>query len=53
MAQVLSKDEILDAVATQYRNDRQFLEELNSLTWSLKVRLRSTLKPKQDESRMD
>lgn len=52
MANSPSKDEILDAVAGKYRNDLSFMEELNSLTWSLKVRLKANLK-KQNESRMD
>ena len=50
MAKDPTKDEILDAVAGKYRNDLSFMEELNSLTWSLKVRLKANLKIKNDQN---
>ena len=52
MGKCPTKDEILTAVAVDYRDDLMFLEELNSLSWSLKVRLKANLKL-QHESRMD
>jgi len=52
MSVIPTKKEILDAVAKEYRNDLFFMEELNSLTWSLKVCLKA--KPKtQSDGRMD
>ena len=50
MAKAPTQDEILDAVAGKYRNDLSFMEELNSLTWSLKVRLKANLKAENDSN---
>jgi len=54
MAQSPTREDILTAVAVNYRNDLTFLEELNSLSWSLKVRLKAQIKQNQEnEQRLD
>jgi hypothetical protein len=47
-----TKEEIMTAVAVDFRDDLPFLEELNSLSWSLKVRLKANLKSR-NEQRLD
>jgi len=51
MAKCPTKEDILTAVAVNFRDDLPFLEELNSLSWSLKVRLKANLKTQN--GRMD
>ena len=49
MSKMPTKDDILNAVAVDYRDDLIFLEELNSLSWSLKVRLKANLKIQHEQ----
>jgi hypothetical protein len=49
MSKMPTKNEIMTAVATEYRDDLAFLEEINSLSWSLKVRLKANLKTQYEQ----